>query len=133
MTTEETRALISDFYATLARGDRAHLEALLASDVEWQMPASIPDGLWQGRQKVADELATVRRLFRRGTFRLTIHNVWVDGGVAIAQTSTHATTQAGKDYDMQYVWVYTCENGQIRHIREYLDTWLAAKSLDWDL
>ncbi|MDB5911175.1 MAG: ketosteroid isomerase [Massilia sp.] len=134
MTTDETRALLADFYATLAKGDRAHLMELLAPDVQWQMPASVPDGILDGRERVADELgtATVRRLFRKGTFRLTIRNVWADGNIGIAQTSTHAVTQAGKDYDMEYVWVYTCENRKIRHIREYLDTRLAAQSLGWD-
>jgi ketosteroid isomerase-like protein len=134
MKTSETRELIDDLYATLATGNSEHLTEILAPDIQWQMPASVPDGILDGRERVARELGTetVRRLFRKGTFRLTIHNVWADGNIAIAQTSTHAVTQAGRDYDMEYVWVYRCENGQIKHIREYLDTRLAAQSLGWD-
>ena len=134
MKSEETRALIDDFYKTLSKGDRAHLLELLAEDVEWQMPASIPDGIWRGREKVANELGadTVRRLFQRGTFRLTIYNIYVDGNIAIVQTGTEAITKAGNVYKMEYAWIYTCKNHQISHIREYLDTRSAAQMLGWD-
>ncbi|WP_338183564.1 nuclear transport factor 2 family protein [Jatrophihabitans sp.] len=121
--------MIDDLYATLGRGDRDHLMELLAPDISWQMPASIPNGTVHGAQRVAEQLgsATVRRLFQRGTFRLEIYNVWVEGNIAIAQTGTHAITQAGRKYDMEYVWVYTCADGRIAHVREYLDTKLAAE------
>jgi ketosteroid isomerase-like protein len=128
MNSEETRALIDDLYQTLARGDRAYLIELLDPEVTWQMPASVPNGTVRGAELVADQLgtATVRRLFQRGTFRLTIHNLWYQDGVAIAQTGVHAVTHAGADYDMEYIWVYTCARGRIVHVREYLDTLHAA-------
>jgi uncharacterized protein len=134
MNTDETRALIEDLYQTLARGDREHLIELLDPDVIWQMPASIPNGTVRGAELVAEQLgtATVRRLFQRGTFRLTIHNLWYSGGVAIAQTGVHAVTHAGADYAMEYVWIYTCAGGRIMHVREYLDTLHAAEVIGRD-
>ena len=133
MNSEKTRALIDDFYATLARGNREHLLTLLAPNIEWQMPASVPDGLLHGRERVAQELGSdiVRRLFKRGTFRLTIHKTFVDGNVAIVQTGVRAETLAGKIYEIEYAWIYTCEDGQIRHIREYLDTKRSSDILGW--
>jgi ketosteroid isomerase-like protein len=134
MASHETRALINDLYETLGRGDRAHLMELLAPDVIWQMPASIPNGMVRGAELVAEQLstATVRRLFQRGTFRLTIHNLWVQDHVAIAQTGAHAVTHAGADYDMEYVWIYTCSAGRVSHVREYLDTLHAAHVIGAD-
>ena len=134
MNSSDTRALIDDFFATLGRGDRDHLLELLAADVEWQMPASIPDGLIRGRDRVSAELGseTVRRLFRKGTFRLTIHRIFVDGDTAIVQQGTNAVTKAGENYEMEYCWIYTCSDGRVQHIREYLDTRLAARTLGWD-
>jgi uncharacterized protein len=134
MNSHETRDLINDLYGTLARGDRAHLMDLLAPDVTWQMPASIPNGSVRGAELVAEQLgtATVRRLFQRGSFRLTIHNLWTQDNVAIAQTGVHAITHAGTDYDMEYIWVYTCTDGRIVHVREYLDTLHAANIIGPD-
>lgn len=133
MNSERTRALIEDFYATLRRGDREHLLSLLAEDVVWQMPSSVDGYLVTGRQAVADELgsATVRRLFKKGTFGLEILRVLVDGEYAVVQTATHAETHQGRRYEMQYCWVYSCEGDQIKNIREYLDTLHAAKVLGW--
>jgi ketosteroid isomerase-like protein len=134
MNTEQTRALIRDFYDTLARGDREHLAILFTDDVEWQMPASVPNGLLQGRELVLNELSgeTVKRLFERGTFRLTIHAIYADGDKGIVQTGTRAKTKAGSDYAMEYVWVYTCRDQKISHIREYLDTANAFDMLGWN-
>jgi ketosteroid isomerase-like protein len=134
MNSEQTRALIEDFYATLARGDRAHLMELLAPEIEWQMPASVPDGSLRGRERVAQELGSdvVRRLFKKGTFRLTIHALHADGNIAIAQTGVRAETHEGKIYEMEYAWVYTCREGRIAHIREYLDTKLSSQILGWN-
>jgi uncharacterized protein len=129
----ETKRLIDDFYATLGRGDREHLMALLADDIEWQMPASVPDGHLKGKDRVARELGTdvVRRLFKKGTFRLKIHKIYIEGNVAIVQTGVRAETLSDKVYEIEYVWIYTCDNGQIRHIREYLDTKRSSDTLGW--
>lgn len=133
MNNEQTRALIDDFYKTLGRGDREHLLTLLAENIEWQMPASVPDGILRGRERVAMELGTevIRRLFKKGTFRLKIHNIFVDGNVAIVQTGARAETLTGKTYEIEYAWIYTCGDGQILHIREYLDTKRSADILGW--
>ncbi len=133
MNSEQTRALIDDFYTTLGRGDREHLLTLLDENVTWQMPSSVPDHLVEGRAAVAAELgsATVRRLFQRGTFGLEVIGVLVDGGYAAVQTATHATTHEGRRYEMQYCWVYTCADNRIQYIREYLDTLHAARVLGW--
>jgi uncharacterized protein len=134
MNSLQTHALIDDFYATLGRGDRAHLMSLLAENIEWQMPASVPDGLLKGKERVAQELGTdiIRRLFKRGTFRLKIHNIYVDGNIAIVQTGVRAETLTDKIYEIEYVWIYTCSNGQIVHIREYLDTKRSSDILGWN-
>jgi ketosteroid isomerase-like protein len=133
LTTEQTKALIDDLYATLGRGDHNHLKKILSEDVVWQMPASVPDGVLHGRERVVRELGTetVRRLFQRGTFRLQIHNIFADGNTAIVQTATRAITKDDKVYEMEYAWIYTCRDGQITYIREYLDTKRSAEILGW--
>ncbi len=135
METEQTRALIQDFYDTLAKGDRDHLAELFTPDVEWQMPASVPDGHLRGRDLILAELSgeTVKRLFEKGTFRLKIYRIYADGDTAIVQTGTRATTKAGKQYEMEYAWVYTCRDNRISYIREYLDTANSFAMLDWNV
>jgi uncharacterized protein len=132
---EETRQLIRDFYECLSTGNLVHIVELLDSDVQWQMPASVPDNLIMGRDAVLRELtgATVKRLFEKGSFRLRVYSVLADGNIGIVQTGTQAKTKAGNTYRMEYVWIYTCQENRIIQIREYLDTALSFACMGWSV
>jgi ketosteroid isomerase-like protein len=135
MNTEESRSLLHDFYGALRRGDREHLLEILAEDVEWRMPESVDNNIVTGRAAVMQELSgeTVKRLFQKGTFELHVHRIFADGDTVIAQTSTNAITKSGKPYVNEYAWVYTCRDGKVCYIREYLDTASSFKMLEWKL
>ena len=71
-------------------------------------------------------------LFRKGTFKMWVERLMIDGNIAISQQATSAVTHAGDDYTMEYCWIYTLRDGRIAHIREYLDTYVASKIFGWD-
>jgi ketosteroid isomerase-like protein len=77
MTTEQTKASMERLYAALGGGDRAALLELFTDDVVWQQPVSVPDWHCVGRENVVDQLGrdVVKRLFKPGTFRLTVRRV----------------------------------------------------------
>ena len=56
MQTEETRALINTYYATLPTGDRKKLASLFTEDIVWYPPQSAPIGVVEGPEAVAAEL-----------------------------------------------------------------------------
>jgi ketosteroid isomerase-like protein len=134
MTTEDTRKLIENYYATLPTGDREKLGALFSEDVEWYPPETAQLGPFKGRASVAAELAgdTPKKLFSMRTFKLTVHKTVVDGDTAVVQQAISAQTRDGKQYDNEYCWVYTCRDGQIARIVEYADTRKAAGIFGWD-
>jgi ketosteroid isomerase-like protein len=47
------------------------------------------------------------------------------------QQSLSAKTLDGESYENEYCWVYTCREGRIARIVEYVDTWKAARILKW--
>ena len=55
------------------------------------------------------------------TFELTVHRKFVDGDTAVVRQAISARTKAGKQYDNEYCWIYTCRDGQIARIEEYVD------------
>ena len=134
MKTDETKAGMERLYTALRTGDRDALMALFTPDAEWQQPASVPDWSCVGRENVVDQLGrgVVRRMFKPGTFRLTVRRLVVEDNVAVAQQAASAETLDGQDYKMEYCWIYTWQNGQITHIQEYLDTYAASKIFRWD-
>ncbi|MCC6435208.1 MAG: nuclear transport factor 2 family protein [Acidimicrobiales bacterium] len=135
MSTETTRALIDDYYAALAKGDRARLLELLAPDAVWIPPASAPIGTTEGAEAIAEALGAtiVKQMFDlKKPFKLEIRRIVVDGDVAVVQQRLTATAKAtGLDYDNQYCWVYEVRDGRIAHIEEYADTLVAARIMGW--
>ena len=133
MQTEETRALVQTYYDTLPTGDREKLASLFADDVEWIPPETAPFEPVRGAAAVARQLggALVKAVFDMKTFRIEIHRLLADGDTAVVQQSLSAKTLDGESYQNEYCWVYTCREGRIARIVEYVDTWKAARVLKW--
>jgi ketosteroid isomerase-like protein len=128
----DTRSVIEEYFASLASRDRQRLHDLLAEDVEWRMPVSIPNNHHSGREKVASELGSdvVKRFFAKGSYHMTAGRVIVDGDVAVVRQHVDALTKDGRPYRMDYCFIYTVRDGRIALIEEFLDTRLAADVLD---
>lgn len=135
MQTEETRQLIADYYAALAKGDKARLLELLAPECHWTPPASAPIEPISGAEAIAEALgrAVVRTMFDLSQpFNLDVHRTVVDGNVAVVQQRIRATAKpTGNAYDNEYCWVYICEGGRIAKMEEYADTVVASKAFGW--
>jgi len=128
MQSSETRAVVQRFLEARAANNRADLVELLADDAEWYPPASAGFGPFQGRDTVADALTggAAGRLFDQATIRRTVHRLIVEDDVAVALQQLNATTRKGATYENQYCWVYSCRDGRIARLDEYVDTLHAA-------
>jgi ketosteroid isomerase-like protein len=133
MATEETRALIEDFYRALREGDRPRLIELLAPDAVWIPPASAPLPRMEGAGAIADALGSqiVRQTFDLSKpFALEVRRIVVDGDVAVVQQRLTATAKAtGAAYDNQYCWIYELRDGRIAVLEEYADTIVAGRAM----
>ena len=132
MTSTQTKAVIDDYYASLRNGDGVRLRDLLAENVEWRMPISLPNNLHVGREMVTAELIgdTVKRTFAKGSFHMLVRQIVVEGDVAVVRQHVDAVSKIGRDYHMDYCFIYTVREGRITLIEEYLDTRLAAEILE---
>ena len=133
METEQTRELIERYYEAAAAGDRDALATMLTEDVEWRAAETVPAKPQQGRRVVSSVVSGRGReqMFDMDTFKLTVHRKLVDGDTAVVRQAISARTNDGKQYDNEYCWIYTCRDGQIARIEEYVDTWKAAKVFGW--
>ena len=94
---------------------------------------SVPFERVRGAEEVARQLggALVKKSFDARTLQVKIHKMIVEGDTAVVQQTLSATTLAGDRYENEYCWVYTCRDGGIATIEEYVDTWKAAAILKW--
>ncbi len=137
METNETRELVERYYTALTTGDRDTLMDCLDPDVVWEPPGTANVGKTVGATEVARALGSrvVKETFDiTKPFGLDIRKMIVEGDTAVVQQRLTATAKAtGNDYDNQYCWVYTCDEGRITYMEEYADTLYAARQMGWDL
>jgi ketosteroid isomerase-like protein len=125
MDTEASRQLVLDYFGALRAGDQATLARVLAEDVEWVPPQSAPmEGRpYVGRDDVVEAMHREgSRFFDRETGRAEVGKIVADGDTVVVLLHYACTTQGGREYSNDYVWVFTCADGQIVRMDEHTDT-----------
>jgi len=117
--------LVRDFFATLSTGDLEALRRLIHPGGSWEaMARAIPGaGLTEGRDAVIDEfLAPVRGLFEPGDPKIEVKRTFSADNLVCAETEAKGRLANGNDYHNRYAWVIEIRDGQVCHLREYMDT-----------
>ncbi len=129
MDTEATRALVQRFLDARAANDAAGIDAVLADDAEWLPPPSMGLGSFKGRETVVKALTggAIGKLLDVATIKRDVHKLIAEGDTAVALQRLTATTVKGDAYENEYCWVYTCRDGKIARLDEYVDSFKAAK------
>jgi ketosteroid isomerase-like protein len=117
--------LVREFFATLSTGDPEALRPLLHPDGSWEvMSTAVPGaGLTSGRDAVIDDFLTpVRGMFAPGDPKVTVKRTFASGDLVCAETEAAGELQNGNHYHNRYAWVIELRDGQVCHLREYMDT-----------
>jgi ketosteroid isomerase-like protein len=123
MDTETSRKIVLDYLAAQGRGDGEAMATLLADDVVWRPPQSAGFGTPTGRDVVLSTMAEAGpKFFDLSTMKIEVKWVLAEGDKVVIRQSATAKATNGRDYDNEYVWVYTCKDGQISEIEEHVDS-----------
>jgi ketosteroid isomerase-like protein len=128
MQTEETRDLVQAVFAAFATRDPAQIRALFHDDAVWEAPPAngTAEALGApGGFVAADDIARfisgdMHRLF--GDIRVEQMRFYADGEIGIADYRLCATLPNGAAYENPYVFIFECEGGKVRRMREFMDT-----------
>ena len=129
METEATRTLVTRFLEARAANDAATIDSVLADDAEWAPPPSMGLRPFKGRETVVKALTggAVGKILDVATIKRDVHKLVVEGDTAVALQRLTATTANGEPYDNEYCWVYSCRDGKIARMDEFVDSFKAAK------
>jgi uncharacterized protein len=128
MSTRDNIQIVKDFFAAIARGDKAGLLALVAEDIEWIIPGKDWPlaGTRHGHAGLADLLETASKSIETSTqpreFVAQGDRVLV---VGFAKGKIKATNKTFEDH---FVFAMTVRNGKVANIREYIDTQALARA-----
>lgn len=124
MDTDATRTLVEQFLEARANNDAATIDSLVSDDVHWALPLGTQMASHTGREAVVAALTggAAGHLLKIDTVERTITKLVVEGDTAIAIQRLRAELVSGGTYENEYAWRYTCADGKVTRLDEYVDT-----------
>ncbi len=124
MDTAASKALVLDYYRSLGKGDQSALSKIVADDFEWVPPQSAPlKGPFRGRDNVLTAMFEAgKRFFRMDTAKTETLKIVAEGDTVVVRQRMSCTAVNGRPYQNDYVWIFTCKNGQITRMEEHTDS-----------
>jgi uncharacterized protein len=123
MGTQENVQVVKDGYAAFGRRDIPGLLALLAEDVEWQIPGTgMPlAGIYRGRDGVA---SFFQKLANEAEFLEFEPREFVAEGdrVLVVGWERGKMKASNRSFEADWIMAFTVRNGKIATFREYTDT-----------
>ncbi len=123
MSIEENVQVVKDFFAAIGSGDKQHVLALVAEDIEWIIPgenwplagthrrhAGLADVLKKASEEIETTYPKPPEFVAQGDRVLMI---------GFARGRIKATN---KPFEDAFVFAITVKNGKLTNIREYIDT-----------
>ena len=74
------------------------------------------------RRDVDEFLATALSYYAPGSISIEVTGIVAEGNRVVMQWTSRARTRGGRSYENGCIGVFTIEDGQIQHVREYMDT-----------
>jgi uncharacterized protein len=123
--------IVAHAMAALAQGDSRPFYDTMADDCVWRAMCGGPWGrVVHGKEKSRDELFAPLRRQYDGPYTNTATNIFADGDTVIVESRGAVTLKSGKAYNNRYCFVIEMAGGQMREVREYLDSALAEAVLE---
>jgi ketosteroid isomerase-like protein len=130
MDAQQNTQLVRDAYAAFGRGDVAGVLSCLSPQVDWEV-ATVPGLSFTGRRKGNDQVAEYFRQAdeERGIREFLPKEFIAQGNkVVVLGSGAFTVKHTGRDFDSDWVHVFTVEGGRITGFREFLDSHLAAEA-----
>lgn len=120
------KALVTTFIEAMSLSDTDQLKTMITDDFSWWIIGK-PEYLATAGEhdtKYFLEFFKGAALFPEGTnFKAT--SMIAEGNVVAAEAEFKARTAMGSDYENYYHFLFIIENGKIKRMKEYMDTYHA--------
>ena len=103
----------------------------VADDVNWTVMGTHPlAGVYKSKgdflKRIFERLSKVLK----GGVVLRVDHIFTSGDTAIIEMTSTSTTLSGKLWPNSYCWILRFEDGMIKEVRAYLDSYLVQKLID---
>ena len=125
----DNKQVVFEVWKTFRTRSRDQIRPYLAPDIHWIAPPGNATALALGkpagftdRESMMDFICDdFTRLFARD-LSTQVRSAVCEGNVVILEQTLSATLFDGRPYKNDYVFVFDVRDGQVRQMREYMDT-----------
>ncbi len=121
--TQNNKAIVTEFFATFSKGDVAGVLGMMSDDGSWWVSGGI-DGMsgTYPKAELAGLLEGARALYQEGALRITPTSMTAEADRIAVEAKSFATMADGRIYANSYHFLITVRDGKISVVREYMDT-----------
>jgi ketosteroid isomerase-like protein len=130
MGAQENKQLVEDYFRAVSTGDNARVAEIFADDIVWWVPPSSPmAGTYEGKEAVFGMFASGVNLYAPEPMKIEIKGMVADDEKVAAEIEITAKTAKGGAYHNHYHFLFGIGGGQIKLVKEYVDTLYAQQTL----
>jgi uncharacterized protein len=126
MSTEANLEAMRAMLLPLAEGDSSAFVRGLADDISWRVAGAFPwSGTYRGKEALRKELFGVVMTRMKQPYRVAIKHL--SGAGEFVTVELHGVDNAtldGKPYPQQYCWICRLQDGKLKEVTEFADTYL---------
>jgi uncharacterized protein len=113
--------IVNEFYAAYGAGDYNRVDELLAPDIEWTMPSSVPyGGRFTGPDGVRAYLAQLSQYVEKGS--LEGMEMFDSGEHLVVTGIWRSRATSGREFETRFANVFAVEDGRIASLQGSHDT-----------
>jgi ketosteroid isomerase-like protein len=118
---EENKRITRELFAALERADSVAVGKLYADDFTLWSPGTLPFSGTHTKAEALRAMDMILSLFPEG-LRFTITDMTAEGDRVAVEAESVGRHVSGKPYHNQYHFLLIIRDGQIRALKEYMDT-----------
>jgi uncharacterized protein len=133
MSIEKNVQVVKDFFAAIGSGDKQHVLALVAEDIEWIIPGEDWPlaGTHRGHAGLNNLLQKANETVET-SYPEPLEFIAQGDRVLVVGFATGRIKATKKTFEDHFVFAITVRDGKLTNIREYIDTLALARASEMD-
>jgi|TARA_Y100001951_G_scaffold76037_1_gene63114 uncharacterized protein len=124
--TNQAKEAVKFFFKEFSSGDISRIMAAMHDQGSWQVPGRLEglSGIYK-KSQLTYLLLGAFDLYEGGALKLTPVSIISEGNLVAVEAESFAKLKDGRTYNNFYHFLIAVEDGKVKHIKEYMDTYHA--------
>ena len=121
MTTTQNKELVAKFFELFSNGEIDDAFSMVSDTAVWWVPGDLPFSGTKSKTEYLQVVGAIQQGFPNG-LQLNATSMVAEGDKVAVEVESYGEHANGRTYQNKYHFLITIENGQIIHVKEYMDT-----------